>query len=106
MSVYVYDMGGTASASPRGWNDPYLFDLDGYWIGHCAWDDNDVVGRDGGYLGSIVSDRLVRRNDWCERACPTVGEDPGHAVPTSAPSTPMAFPNRFAYEDVRLGHPA
>lgn len=104
MSVYVYDMAGSAIAFRRAWNDPYLFDLDGYWIGHCAWGDNDVVDLGGHYLGSLVNDRLVRRNDWCERACHTVASNPGPVTRTSDPPAPLAFPNRFAYEDVRVSY--
>ncbi len=104
MSVYVYDMAGEAIAFRRAWNDPYLFDLDGYWIGHCAWGDNDVADLSGQYLGSLVNDRLVRRNNWCERACHSVASNPGPVTRTSSPQAPLPFPNRFAYEDARVSH--
>lgn len=102
MSVYLFDMGGGAIAFRRTWSDPYLFDLDGHWIGHCAWGDNDVTDPGGHYLGSVVHDRLVRRNDWYERPCRIAAVDPGPVACTGAPSAPLAFPNSFAYEDVRL----
>jgi hypothetical protein len=104
MSTYLYDMGGEPVAFRRTWNDPFVFDLDGCWIGHCAWGDNDVIDRDGRYLGSVVNDRLVRRNDWYERPCRIHADDPGQTVPTGRPGVPMAFPNRFAYEDVLVNH--
>lgn len=104
MSVYLFDMEGEPVAFRRSWSDPYLFDLDGTWIGHCPWGDNDVVDREGHYLGSVVSDRLVRRNDWCDRHWPSPPADPGHVSPTGAPRPPMMFPNCFAYEDVRVSH--
>ena len=85
MSVYLFDMGGGAIAFRRAWNDPYLFDLDGHWIGHCAWGDNDVVDPGGRYLGSVVSDRLVRRNDWDERPCRTTVADPGLSPAPAGP---------------------
>lgn len=106
MSVYLFDMGGGAIAFRRTWSDPYLFDLDGQWIGHCAWGDNDVVDPAGRYLGSVVSDRLVRRNDWDGRPCHTAAVDPGPVERTGRPAEPLAFPNRFAYEDVPINHVA
>lgn len=104
MSVYLFDLDGGAIAFRRTWSDPYLFDLDGHWIGHCAWADNDVIDPGGHYLGSVVNDRLVRRNDWYERPCRTTASDPGRVSCTGAPRAPLAFPNRFAYEDVRINH--
>lgn len=102
MSAYLYDMGGEPIAFRRTWNDPYLFDLDGDWIGHFAWGDNDVADTGGRYLGSVVNDRLVRRNDWYERPCRFVAPAPEPAACTGQPTSPLAFPNRFAYEDVQI----
>lgn len=106
MSVYLYDMGGKAVAFRRSWTDSHLFDVDGHWIGWFPWDDNDAVDLAGHYLGSVVDDRLVRRNDLCERPCSATPPDPGRAEPTGRPLTPHLFPNRFAYDDVRLPHHA
>lgn len=106
MSVYLYDMGGKAVAFRRSWTDSHLFDVDGHWIGWFPWDDNDAVDLTGHYLGSVVDDRLVRRNDLCERPCSATPPDPGRAEPTGRPMTPHLFPNRFAYDDVRLPHHA
>lgn len=102
MSVYLYDLEGDPIAFRRTWTDPYLFGLDGSWIGHCPWGDNDVVDRSGRYLGSVVNDRLVRRNDWCERTCHQMPDAPTRTDPTGAPRGPLHFPNAFAYEDVGL----
>ena len=99
MSVYLFDMEGEAIAFRRTWTDPYVFDLSGRWIGWFPWGDHDAVDRDGHYLGTVVDDRLVRRNDWYERPCSEAPTDPGEAQPTGRPLTPHAFPNRFAYED-------
>lgn len=104
MSVYLFDMEGDPIAFRRSWSDPYFFALDGHWIGWCPWDDNTVVDPQGSYLGSVVDDRLVRRNDWCERACSTPPADPGTATATGHPGAPHPFPNRFAYEDVGSLH--
>lgn len=106
MSVYLYDMGGTTVAFRRSWTDQHLFDVFGHWIGWFPWDDNDAVDLDGNYLGTVVHDRLVRRNDLCVRSCSAAPPDPGRVRPTGRPLAPHPFPNRFAYDDVRLPHHA
>jgi hypothetical protein len=106
MSVYLYDMDGEIVAFRRSWTDQHLFDLDGHRIGWFPWEDNDAVDLDGRYLGTVVDDRLVRRNDWCERPCPPPPDDPGPCQCTGQPLTPHYFPNRFAYQDVRIHHHA
>jgi hypothetical protein len=102
MSVYLFDMEGEAVAFRQTWTDPYLFDLHGHWIGWFPWDDHDAVDCDGHYLGTVVDDRFVRRNDWYERPCGAIPVYPGDTAPTGNPQTPHAFPNRFAYEDVQV----
>ncbi len=104
MSVYLFDMEGQAVAFRRSWADQYLFDLNGNWIGWCPWDDNDAVDRRGQYLGTVVDDRIVRRNDLCERPCSVTPADPGRVEPTGRPLAPHDFPNRFAYQDVTIRH--
>lgn len=100
MSVYLFDMEGEPVAFRQTWTDPYLYDCEGRWIGYFPWDDHDAVDCHGRYLGTVVDDRLVRRNDWYARPCGAVQEPPHHAIPTGTPQTPHAFPNRFAYEDI------
>jgi hypothetical protein len=102
MSVYLFDMEGEPIAFRQTWTDPYLFDREGHWIGFFPWDDNDAVDREGHYLGTVVDDRLVRRNDWYARPCAAIDVFPENVAPTGTPQTPHAFPNRFAYEDVRI----
>jgi hypothetical protein len=102
MSVYLFDMAGEAIAFRQTWTDPYLYDLRGHLIGWFPWDDHDAVDREGHYLGTVVDDRLVRRNDWYERPCGALRTPPADATPTGVPQTPHPFPNRFAYEDVRI----
>lgn len=106
MSVYLFDMSGQPVAFRRTWTDPHVFDLDGHWIGWFPWDDNDAVDHGGDYLGTVVDDRLVRRNDWYQRPCSATPEAPERARPTGHPLVPHPFPNCFAYEDVRLPHHA
>jgi len=106
MSVYLYDMAGSTVAFRRSWTDQHLFDLGGHRIGWFPWDDNDAVDLDGHYLGTVVDDRLVRRNDWCGRVSSRTPDDPGRCEHTGEPPTPHAFPNRFAYTDVKVPHHA
>ncbi|AXT86531.1 hypothetical protein C6I20_16040 [Aeromicrobium sp. A1-2] len=100
MSVYLFDMGGEPIAFRRTWTDPHVFDLHGHWIGWFPWDDHDAVDREGSYLGTVVDDRFVLRNDWYARQCPDIPADPGSTTPTGRPMTPHAFPNCFAYQDL------
>lgn len=106
MSVYLYDMAGDTVAFRRTWTDQHLFDLGGRRIGWFPWDDNDAVDLDGHYLGTVIDDRLVRRNDWCGRVCSDAPDDPGRHEPTGEPSAPHLFPNGFAYTDVKIPHHA
>ena len=102
MSVYLFDMPGEVIAFRRTWTDPFVFDAHGRWIGWFAWDDNDVVDPDDNFLGTVVDDRLVRRNDWFARPCPGVPEAPARVEPSGSPLTPHDFPNRFAYDEARV----
>jgi hypothetical protein len=106
MSVYLFDMEGHTVAFRRTWTDPHVFDLDGHRIGWFPWDDHDAVDLDGHYLGTVVGDRLVRRNDWYDRPCPPAPPEPGRVTASGTPLTPHYFPNCFAYEDVRIPHHA
>ncbi|MCW2769088.1 MAG: hypothetical protein JWR27_521 [Aeromicrobium sp.] len=106
MSVYLFDMQGRTVAFRRTWTDPFVFDVDGHWIGWFPWDDNDAADLEGRYLGTVVDDRFVRRNDWYDRPCPPVPATPGRVSPTGAPPPAHQFWNCFAYEDVRLRHHA
>lgn len=106
MSVYLFDMEGHPVAFRRGWTDPHIFDTEGHWIGCFPWGDNDAVDTEGRYLGTVVGDRLVRRNDWYERPYTGLPDSPGRVKPTGSPLAPHDFPNCFAYEDVRIRHHA
>ena len=100
MSVYLYDLQGRVIAFRRTWDDPHLFDLGGDWVGWQSLDGTDVVGEDGHYVGSVVGDRLVRRNDCVDRVVEVPAEHPVHAEPDGRPTAPLPFPSRFAYDDV------
>lgn len=107
MSVYLYDLDGDVIAFRRAWDDQHVFDTDGHWIGWMPWEGTDVVDARGHYLGSVVGDRLVRRNDCGRRVCrEELAEHPDSAEPSGRPTRPLAFPNRYAYDDVEQLHRA
>ena len=100
MSLFLYDLDGHVIAFRRSWDDDHVFSADGRWIGWSPWNGTDVVDENGHYLGSVVGDRLVRRNDCFHRACRDDVEHPASAQPTGQPHRPLDFPNRYAYDDV------
>ena len=107
MSVYLYDLDGHVIAFRRAWDDQHVFGTDGRWSGWMPWEGLDVVDGRGHYLGSVVGDRLVRRNDCGNRVCRAdLADHPETAEPSGRPTRPLAFPNRFAYDDVEELHRA
>jgi len=102
MSVYLFDLAGEPIAFRRSWSDPHVFALDGHWIGWFPWNDNHAISPGGDYLGTVVDDRLVRRNDWCVLPCSQTTSDPGVATADGSPPVAHPFPNRFAYTDIQL----
>ncbi len=84
MTVYLYDSKGAFVAFRTDYDGRYLFNPDGEWIGWFPWGDDDVATRDGGYLGTVIENRLMWR---------TVQEyhvDPGY------PGAP-GFPGHASY---------
>ncbi len=100
MSSFLYDLDGHVIAFRRAWDDPHVFDTEGRCIGWRPDDGNDVVDCRGHYLGTVVGDRLVRRNDGGLRPVPDSVPDAGWATPTGRPATPLPFEHRYAYEDI------
>lgn len=102
MSSFLFDLDGRVIAFQRSWDDRHVFGTDGRCIGWRPDDGNDVVDRGGHHLGTIVADRLVRRNDAAPRPLPVTVPDAGWATPTGRPGTALPFEHRYAYEDVGL----
>lgn len=100
MSLYLFDIAGHPIAFRRTWDDDHLYALDGTFLGHLPWKSCDVADASGEYLGSIVGDRLVRRNDAHDRRRAPAIADPGRAVPTGRPGAPLPFDHPYAYDDV------
>ncbi len=55
---YLFDSRGSWIAFRKG---KYVYDRDGNWIGWLPWKDDDVVDRDGAYLGTIVKKKRLYR---------------------------------------------
>ena len=104
MSIYLFDIDGHPIAFRRTWDDDHVFALDGRFLGYQPWKSCDVVDTTGTYLGSIVGDRLVARNDGHDRRCVDDVPDPGPVRPTGRPAEPLPFVHRFAYQDVAQHH--
>lgn len=104
MTAYLYDKHGDVIAFRRSWDDRHVYDIDGHWAGWLPWEGCDVVDASGAYLGTVVADRLVRRNDGATRRCDATVEHPERAQPTGRPTGPLGLDHLFAYEDVRLPH--
>ena len=83
---YLFNSSGNWIAFRKG---KYVFDKDGEWIGWLPWQDQDVVGVDGQYLGTIVQDnRFYRFRDKPNKGYPGYPGYPGYAGYSSRP--PMA----------------
>ncbi|MGJ9411856.1 hypothetical protein ACHAAC_04020 [Aeromicrobium sp. CF4.19] len=102
MSIYLFDIDGNPIAFRRTWDDRYVFAVDGQCLGVQPWKGCDVVDVEGRYLGSVIGDRLVRRNDGHRPECDVAIPDPGLVVPTGTPGRPLDFPYAHAYQDVEL----
>lgn len=95
MTVHLFDSSGDFVAFRRTHDDRYLFDVDGNWIGWFPWGDADVVTEDGDYLGTVVGNRLLRREPshigvtQAIRAIPATRAIPG-TRDTPATSRPRA----------------
>ena len=72
---YLFDSRGRWIAFRKG---KYVYDRDGNWIGWIPWRDNEVVNRNGEYLGTIVNKRLYRFRSHPYRGYPGYPGYPGH----------------------------
>lgn len=79
MTTFFYDLHGAVVAFRRTEDDQYLFNKEGHWIGWFPWGDEDAVDRDGKYLGTIVGNRLLSRQNQPYRGYPGYPGYPGYA---------------------------
>ncbi|ASN21640.1 hypothetical protein CGK93_19675 [Arthrobacter sp. YN] len=79
MAVFYFNTKGNPIAFRRSEKDRYLFDKNGNWIGWFPWGDNDAVDKEGNYLGTVVGNRLLKRDSQPYRGYPGYPGYPGYA---------------------------
>lgn len=78
MADFLFDSSGDWIVWRRSTNDKFLFNDNGDAIGWFPWDDADAVDMDGEYLGTVVGNRLLRKNYQPYRGYPGY---PGYSPP-------------------------
>jgi len=79
MATFLYNRSGKAIGFRRTPDDKFLWDTHGHWIGWFPWGDDDAVDKSGKYLGTVVQNRLLRRNSPRYRGYPGYPGYPGYA---------------------------
>lgn len=79
MAVFFFNNTGNPVAFRRNHEDKFLFDKTGNWIGWFPWGDNDAVDKEGNYLGTVVGNRLLKRDSQGYRGYPGYPGYPGYA---------------------------
>ncbi|WP_431843147.1 hypothetical protein [Calidifontibacter indicus] len=79
MATFYFNLAGTPIAFRRSDDDRFLFNPQGHWIGWFPWGDDDVVNKQGEYLGTVVGNRLLRRDQQPYRGYPGYPGYPGYA---------------------------
>ena len=98
--AHLFDSRGSWIAFRK---EEYVYDPDGKWIGWLPWDDDDVVDRDGAYLGTIVNKkRLYRLSARPNRGYPGYPGHPGHADYPGYPGHAGTDLPPFGAEDLNL----
>ena len=97
---HLFDSRGTWIAFRKG---KYVYDHDGNWIGWLPWNDDDVVDRNGTYLGTIVGrKRLYRFPARPHRGYPGRPGYPGYAGYPGYPGHAGSDRPPFGAKDVNL----
>lgn len=79
MAHFLFNSHGNVIAFRRTEDDKFLWDKNGNWIGWFPWGDDDAVDKHGKYLGTVVKNRLLRRNNQPYRGYPGYPGYPGYA---------------------------
>lgn len=83
MVTHLYNSAGVWIAFRSG---DVVYDASGEWIGWLPWRDDEVVDRDGKYLGTIIEgDRLFRYSHHADREYPGYPGYPAPAAETGYP---------------------
>lgn len=78
MTVFYFNNTGNPIAFRRHPTDRFLFDKSGNWIGWFPWGDNDAADKEGNYLGTVVGNRLLKRDFQPYRGYPGYPGYPGY----------------------------
>jgi hypothetical protein len=100
MTVFLYDTGGHWIAFRTAADDRYLYNKSGQWIGWVPWDDADAVTKQGEYLGTVVGDRLLRRQSQPYRGYPGYPGYPGYLGYPRYPGYAGYAGDRSGFSDV------
>jgi len=79
MVHFLFDTSGHAIAFRRSADDKFLWDKSGRWIGWFPWGDADAVDKEGRYLGTVIGNRLLKRDSQPYRGYPGYPGYPGYA---------------------------
>lgn len=76
---FLYNSAGNFVAFRRTFNDRFLFDKSGNWIGWFPWTDNQAVDKQGIYLGTVYENRFLCQVNPTYRGYPGYPGYPGYA---------------------------
>lgn len=79
MVIFFFNVAGEGVAFRRSPDDKFLWDMSGSWVGWFPWNDDDAVDKEGEYLGTIVGNRLLKRDYQPFRGYPGYPGYPGFA---------------------------
>ncbi len=100
MAIFYFDISGHVLAFRRREDDRFLFNKGGTWVGWFPWGDDDVVDRDGKYLGTVVGNRLLQRQHQPYRGYPGYPGYPGFAGYPGYPGYAGYAGYRAGFDDI------
>lgn len=78
MTEHYFDISGQFIAFRRNPDDKFVFSPDGNWLGWIPFEVPEVYSESGDYIGTLVSNRLVRLPDVPHRGYPGYPAYPGY----------------------------
>ncbi|GAA2912199.1 hypothetical protein JOD62_001954 [Microbacterium keratanolyticum] len=103
MVTFLFDTNGEGVAFRRTPDDRFLWDKDGNWVGWFPWGDADAVDQQGNYLGTVVGNRLLARENPPYRGYPGYPGYPGYAGYPGYPGYAGYGGYRSGFRDVSAG---
>lgn len=101
---YYFSSSGEWIAFRLSETDRYLFDQKGNWIGWFPGNDNDIVGLDDQYLGTVFYGNRIYRRSSSDTKKRNVGfvMDPGDAQYVSHPGHAAPYAPPHGYKDIDM----